>query len=85
MLKLIDIYKTFNAGTINEKKAVQGMNLHLEPGDFVTIIGGNGAGKSTMLNLTAGVFPVDKGNIILDGHDITKQPEFIRAKMLGRV
>ena len=85
MLKLENVHKTFNTGTINEKKAAQGINLHLEPGDFVTIIGGNGAGKSTFLNLVAGVYTADKGSIILDGQDITKQPEFVRAKLLGRV
>ncbi|MBR5485952.1 MAG: ABC transporter ATP-binding protein [Oscillospiraceae bacterium] len=85
MLKVENVYKTFNAGTINEKKAIQGLNLHLEPGDFVTVIGGNGAGKSTTLNLVAGVFLADRGKITLDGQDITKQPEYVRAKLLGRV
>ena len=85
MLKLENICKTFNAGTINEKKALSGLNLHLEPGDFVTVIGGNGAGKSTMLNAVAGVWPVDKGRIVLDGKDITALPEHKRAKLIGRV
>ena len=71
MLKLDNIFKTFNKGTINEKKALEGLSLHLEPGDFVTVIGGNGAGKSTMLNAVAGVWPVDSGRIILDGVDVT--------------
>ena len=72
MLHVDNIFKTFFPGTINEKKALQGLSLHLEPGDFVTVIGGNGAGKSTMLNAIAGVFPIDKGSIIIDGEDITK-------------
>lgn len=67
MLDLIDIRKTFNSGTINEKKALQGVNLHLEDGDFCTVIGGNGAGKSTMLNAVAGVWPIDSGSIKIDG------------------
>ena len=67
MLKLKDVYKTFNRGTVNEKKAIDGLNLTLEDGDFVTVIGGNGAGKSTTLNLIAGVFPVDSGKIVLNG------------------
>ena len=71
MLELKNLYKTFNAGTVNEKRAIDGLDLTLEDGDFVTIIGGNGAGKSTTLNLIAGVFPADQGNIILDGVDIT--------------
>ena len=85
MLQLKGIYKTFNAGTVNEKRAIDNLNLTLEDGDFVTIIGGNGAGKSTTLNLIAGVFPADQGNIILDGVDITRLPEHKRAKYLGRV
>ena len=85
MLELKNLYKTFNAGTVNEKRAIDGLNLTLEDGDFVTIIGGNGAGKSTTLNLIAGVFPADQGNIILDGVDITRLPEHKRAKYLGRV
>ena len=85
MLELKNLYKTFNAGTVNEKRAIDGLDLTLEDGDFVTIIGGNGAGKSTTLNLIAGVFPADQGNIILDGVDITRLPEHKRAKHLGRV
>ena len=85
MLDLKNLYKTFNAGTVNEKRAIDGLDLTLEDGDFVTIIGGNGAGKSTTLNLIAGVFPADQGNIILDGVDITRLPEHKRAKYLGRV
>ena len=85
MLYLNAISKTFNPGTINEKKALSGLNLHLAPGDFVTVIGGNGAGKSTMLNAIAGVWPVDEGRIILDGEDITALPEHKRAVYIGRV
>ena len=84
-LEIKDIYKTFNAGTINEKRALNGVNLNLNPGDFVTIIGGNGAGKSTTLNAIAGVWGIDKGNIIIDGTDITKLSEHKRALFLGRV
>lgn len=85
MLKLTNIYKTFNPGTITEKKALLDINLHLNPGDFVTVIGGNGAGKSTLLNLIAGVHQSDFGTIKLDGIDITNFKEFDRAKFLGRV
>ena len=85
MLFLQNISKTFNPGTINEKKALDGLNLHLRPGDFVTVIGGNGAGKSTMLNAVAGVWPVDEGRILLDGEDITALPEHKRAHLIGRV
>lgn len=88
MLKINHIYKTFNQGTINEKKALSNLSLHLAPGDFVTVIGGNGAGKSTMLNLIAGVYTCDNvagSSIILDGTDVTKQPEYQRAKLMGRV
>ena len=85
MLKLERISKTFNPGTINEKKALIDLSLHLAPGDFVTVIGGNGAGKSTMLNAIAGVWPVDKGRIFLDGKDITALPEHKRALLIGRV
>jgi len=85
MLKMTNVTKTFNPGTINEKKALTGVNLHLKPGDFVTIIGGNGAGKSTMLNMIAGVYLSDSGSINLAGEDITYEPEHIRAKLLGRV
>ncbi|MBN7773180.1 ABC transporter ATP-binding protein [Clostridium aminobutyricum] len=85
MLRIENIYKTFGRGSVNEKVAIDGINLHLKPGDFVTIIGSNGAGKSTMMNCIAGVFPVDTGKIILDGNDITKQREYKRSKMIGRV
>ena len=85
MLDLKHVSKTFNKGTINEKKALCDLNLHLNPGDFVTVIGGNGAGKSTMLNAVAGVWPVDEGRIVLDGHDITALPEHKRAHLIGRV
>lgn len=85
MLEIKNVSKTFNVGTVNEKKALSNINLKLNEGDFVTVIGGNGAGKSTMLNMIAGVYPVDCGNIIVDGVDITKLPEYKRAKYLGRV
>ena len=85
MLDLFEISKTFNPGTINEKRALHKLSLHLNPGDFVTVIGGNGAGKSTMLNAIAGVWPVDEGRIILDGHDLTPLPEHKRAFLIGRV
>lgn len=85
MLDIKNVEKTFNPGTINEKKALNGINLHLDEGDFVTVIGGNGAGKSTMLNMVAGVYPVDCGNIVIDGFDVTRLPEYKRAKYLGRV
>ena len=85
MLEIRNISKTFNKGTINEKKALDGVNLNLNPGDFVTIIGGNGAGKSTTLNAIAGAWYVDSGQIIVDGTDITRLPEHKRAAYLGRV
>ena len=85
MLEIQDLHKTFNPGTINEKVALDGVNLTLEEGDFVTIIGGNGAGKSTTLNAVAGVFSVDSGRILVDGDDITRLPEYRRAAFLGRV
>lgn len=85
MLEIKNVYKTFNAGTINEKKALNGLNLTLNDGDFVTVIGGNGAGKSTMLNMIAGVYPVDSGSITIDGVDVTRMSEHKRAKYLGRV
>ena len=85
MLEIQNIHKTFNPGTINEKVALNGVNLNLNPGDCVTIIGGNGAGKSTTLNAIAGVWPVDEGKIIIDGVDITKLSEHKRALYLGRV
>jgi len=85
MLDIKNVSKTFNKGTINEKRALCNLNLHLNPGDFCTVIGGNGAGKSTMLNAVAGVWPVDDGRITLDGHDITALPEYKRAHLIGRV
>ena len=85
MLKINNVHKTFNPGTINEKKALNGIDLTLNEGDFVTVIGGNGAGKSTMLNMIAGVYPVDCGSIVIDGVDVTKLPEHKRAKYIGRV
>lgn len=85
MLELRNISKTFNPGTVNQKQALRGLNLTLNDGDFVTIIGGNGAGKSTMLNAIAGVWPVDSGQITIDGRDITRLPEYKRAAFLGRV
>ena len=85
MLEINNIHKTFNLGTINEKKALNGVTLYLDEGDFVTVIGGNGAGKSTMLNAVAGVWPVDSGSIIIDGNDVTGLPEHKRASYLGRV
>ena len=85
MLEIKNITKTFNKGTVNEKKALRGVNLTLNDGDFVTVIGGNGAGKSTLLNAIAGVWPVDSGAIVIDGKDVTRLPEYKRAKFLGRV
>lgn len=85
MLSIKNVHKTFNKGTINEKIALNGLNLELAPGDFVTIIGGNGAGKSTMLNMVAGVYPIDIGTILLNDKDISDQPEYKRAYLLGRV
>ena len=85
MLKIENIRKVFNAGTINEKVALDGVNLTLEEGEFVTVIGGNGAGKSTTLNAVAGVWPVDSGKIYIGGDDVTKLSEYKRAKYLGRV
>ena len=85
MLEIKNIYKTFNPGTVNEKTALNGLSLTLEDGDFVTVIGGNGAGKSTMLNAVAGVWPVDEGHILIDGADVTRLPEHKRAAYLGRV
>ncbi|MGN1019676.1 MAG: ABC transporter ATP-binding protein [Aristaeellaceae bacterium] len=85
MLKINHIAKTFNPGTITEKVALVDIDFHLKPGDFVTVIGGNGAGKSTMLNAVAGSFLVDKGSIEIDGVDVTRLPEYKRAKFLGRV
>lgn len=85
MLEIQNVSKTFNAGTVNEKTALNGLNLKLNEGDFVTIIGGNGAGKSTMLNAVAGVWPVDCGKIIIDGVDVTRLGEHQRAAYIGRV
>ncbi|MBP5198710.1 MAG: ATP-binding cassette domain-containing protein [Lachnospiraceae bacterium] len=85
MLQVNSIYKTFNPGTVNERVALNGLDLTLNDGDFVTVIGGNGAGKSTLLNAIAGTFPVDAGSIILDGTDLTGLAEHKRAKYLGRV
>ncbi len=85
MLDLKNIRKTFNSRTVNEKVALNGVNLHLNEGDFVTMIGGNGAGKSTLLNAIAGVWPIDQGSIVLAGQDITKLSEHKRAALLGRV
>ena len=85
MLKVNNISKTFNPGTINEKKAIDGLSLSLKEGDFVTVIGGNGAGKSSLLNAVAGVWPVDSGSIELAGENITGLPEYKRAKLIGRV
>ena len=85
MLDLKGIFKTFNSGTVNEKIALRGVNLHLNEGDFVTVIGGNGAGKSTMLNAIAGAYEVDDGEILIEGIDVTHLPEYKRAKYIGRV
>jgi len=85
MLELIDVRKTFNPGTVNAKKALQGVDLHLNKGDFVTIIGGNGAGKSTTLNAITGAWPIDSGVIKIDGNDVAHLPENKRAKYIGRV
>ena len=85
MLKIKGLKKTFYPGTVHEKKAIKGVELTFADGDFVTVIGGNGAGKSTVLNLIAGVFPADCGSIELDGVELTTMPEYRRASMLGRV
>ena len=85
MLKLVNIHKTFNIGTINEKKVLKGLNLNVDEGDFITVIGGNGAGKSTMLNIIAGTYFPEEGQIEIDGINVTKKPEYKRAKLLGRV
>jgi len=85
MLEIKNVYKTFNAGTVNEKTALRNLSLHLKEGEFCTVIGGNGAGKSTMLNAVAGVWPVDEGQILIGGEDVTKLPEYKRASYLGRV
>ena len=85
MLKIDSVTKVFNAGTVNEKVALSGLSLHLKEGEFVTVIGGNGAGKSTMLNAIAGVWEVDEGTITIDGEDVTHLSEHQRAKYIGRV
>ena len=85
MLELKNVWKVFNAGTVNEKQALRGVDLTLNDGDFVTVIGGNGAGKSTMLNAVAGTYGVDAGSIIIDGTDVTRLPEYKRASFIGRV
>ncbi|WP_326975192.1 ABC transporter ATP-binding protein [Caproicibacter sp. BJN0012] len=85
MLELCKVCKTFNIGTVNEKTALCGVDLHLDEGDFVTVIGGNGAGKSTLLNAIAGVWPVDEGTISIGGADVTGLPEYKRAPYIGRV
>ena len=85
MLKLENIHKFFEIGTVNEKHILKGVNLEVNDGDFITIIGGNGAGKSTLLNSVAGTFPVTSGKIFIDGDDVTAEPEFKRAKHIGRV
>ena len=85
MLKITDLHKSFNAGTVNAKKALNGLNLMIEDGEFVTVIGGNGAGKSTLLNAISGVWKPDWGTIEVDGVDVTDMPEHKRAQFLGRV
>ena len=85
MLRIEHLSKTFNPGTVNEKKALAGLDLHLKEGDFLTVIGGNGAGKSTLLNAVAGTFPVDAGRILIGGRDVTNLPEYKRAAFIGRV
>ena len=85
MLKLDHIKKTFHPGTANEKRALNDLNLHLAPGDFVTVLGSNGAGKSTMFNAIAGTFQLDSGSVILDGVDITSLPDYKRSKFIGRM
>ena len=85
MLKLENVSLTFNPGTVNEKKALTDLSLHLEKGDFVTILGSNGAGKSTLFNTIAGTYRPDSGKVILDGKDITGLPDFKRSKEIGRL
>lgn len=85
MLEVKSIYKTFNPGTVNEKHALNGVDLTMENGDFITVIGGNGAGKSTLLNAIAGVWPIDEGSVIIDGNDVTRLSEHKRAAFIGRV
>ncbi|MBQ4150651.1 MAG: ATP-binding cassette domain-containing protein [Clostridia bacterium] len=85
MLEIKNVFKTFYPGTVNERVALDNVSLTLNEGDFVTVIGGNGAGKSTLLNIVSGTIPVDEGEVIIDGVDITNYPEYKRAKFLGRV
>ena len=85
MLEVKGIYKTFNPGTVNEKHALNGVNLTMEDGDFITVIGGNGAGKSTLMNAIAGAWPIDEGTILIDGANVTHLPEHKRAAFIGRV
>ena len=85
MLRIEHVYKTFESGTVNEKKALVDLNLHMAPGEFVTVIGGNGAGKSTLLNAIAGAWPIDQGKIVIDGKDVTALPDYKRADLIGRV
>ena len=85
MLEVKGIYKTFNPGTVNEKHALNGVNLTMEDGDFITVIGGNGAGKSTLMNAIAGAWPIDEGTILIDGANVTHLPEHKRAAVIGRV
>ena len=85
MLELTNLHKTFAAGTPNEKKALKGLSLSLDAGDFVTVIGSNGAGKSTMFNAIAGTFITDEGKIVIDGEDMTFKPDTYRAKCIGRI
>ena len=85
MLEVKNIYKTFNPGTVNEKHALNGVSLELKEGDFVTVIGSNGAGKSTLLNAIAGLWMIDSGSICIDGNDITRLPDYKRARYIGRV
>ena len=85
MLEVKHVSKTFNPGTVNEKKALDDISLRLEDGDFVTVVGGNGAGKSTLLNMIAGVYPIDCGHIVLNDKEISTDPEYKRARFIGRV
>jgi len=85
MLRVHNISKAFNPGTVNEKQALSNLSLHLDKGDFVTILGSNGAGKSTLFNAIAGTFVVDSGSITLHGKDITNQPDYKRSKYIGRM
>ena len=85
MLKLTNVTKTFAKGTVNEKTALAGIDLHLEKGDFVTVLGSNGAGKSTLFGAIAGTFLPDTGSVILDGRDITRLPDYKRSKHIGRL